>query len=56
MKPLNASNSVQKSTNYDAMELPSIEDATALVEKYATFTKNHLISVGYVMKYFANKL
>ncbi len=56
MKPLNVQSKTEKSIDYNNLDLPSIEEAMELVEEYATYTKNHLISVGYVMKYFASKL
>lgn len=45
-----------KENDYTDLVLPSIEEAMKLVEKYAPETKQHLISVGYAMKYFAKKL
>ena len=36
--------------------LPSRETTLALVEKYATSTKQHLLQVGAIMEYFAKKL
>lgn len=36
--------------------LPTLEQGIALVDKYATDTKKHLMAVGYVMKHFAKKL
>jgi putative nucleotidyltransferase with HDIG domain len=36
--------------------LPSRETTLALVEKYATSTKQHLLQVGAIMEHFAKKL
>ncbi len=38
------------------MTLPTEKQALDLVEKYATSTKQHLLQVGCIMKYFAEKL
>jgi lysyl-tRNA synthetase, class II len=46
----------EEKSDYENLSLPSIEQAQALVEKYAPQTKQHLISVWFAMKYFAKKL
>lgn len=66
MKPLTPNNIKKESSlgkisnnsdeSVDYWELPSIEEANELIEKYSDDTKIHLKSVWYVMKYFANKL
>ncbi|MDA9129400.1 hydrolase [Candidatus Gracilibacteria bacterium] len=38
------------------MNLPTTDQADALIEKYATSTKQHLYQVGEIMKYFGEKL
>lgn len=38
------------------MNLPTTEQAHNLIEKYATWTKQHLYQVGEIMKYFGEKL
>lgn len=36
--------------------LPTREAALALIDKYSTSTKQHLLQVGAIMEYFAKKL
>ena len=37
------------------MSLPSKEDTISLIEKYVTWTKQHLLQVWEIMQYFAKK-
>lgn len=50
------SNDDKKDEDYSTLKLPTLDEAMSLVDKYSTNTKKHLISVWYVMKYFAEKL
>lgn len=62
MKPLFSQQNVKpkptknETNTYKDLQLPSIEDAMKLVDKYSNNTKTHLIAVWEAMKYFANKL
>jgi hypothetical protein len=38
------------------MNLPTEQQALDLIEKYSSSTKQHLMQVGAIMKYFAAKL
>jgi len=38
------------------MNLPTEQQALDLIDKYSTQTKQHLLQVGAIMKYFGEKL
>jgi hypothetical protein len=38
------------------MNLPTEQQALDLIEKYSDSTRQHLMQVGVIMKYFAEKL